>query len=146
MNRPGPCPTGLLHFSDRQNVVSAAAVQRPQPPPPAPATPGTAPPPPREIDIDSPDKLLACLDALDDLVHNAKRVPLTDERRINTEAVYELLDQARRDVPEAIKAAKWLFVEYRKAWSPSPGTDPGMVDVDLGLDLGLDGPPSAPPA
>ncbi len=108
------------------------AVQRPQPPPaapPGPAAPGTPPSPPREIDVESPDRLLASLDSLDELLQNAKHVPLTDDRRINAERFYELIDQARRDVPEAIKAAKWPFVEYRKAWS-APGDAPTAAGSD----------------
>jgi hypothetical protein len=58
--------------------------------------------------------LLDLIDALDDLVHNAKRVPLSDDRRINAERFYELIERARADVPPAVKAAKWLFRENRE--------------------------------
>src|SRR5690348_11037982 len=123
---------------DRIRAAVPGAVERPPPLPAPTRAPGTAPPPPREIDIESPDRLLASLEALDELVQNAKRVPLSDDRRINAERFYELIERARADVPEAIKAAKWLFVEYRQAWSPSTSTDTdtgtGMTDVDLNLD------------
>jgi hypothetical protein len=128
----------IYDLLDGIRAALPAAVQRPEPPPPLPAASGTPLAPPREIDIESPDKLLASLDALDELVQNAKRVPLSDDRRIDAERFYKLIERARADVPEAIKAAKWLFVEYRRAWSSPQGT--GMADVDLNLDLGLDEP------
>ena len=52
-------------------------------------------------------------------MQNAKRVPLSDDRRINAERFYELIERARADVPEAIKAAKWLFLEYGKGEPPA---------------------------
>src|SRR5437762_5564967 len=35
------------------------------------------------------------IDKLDDLVHNAKAVPLTDQVRIDREEIYDILDQMR---------------------------------------------------
>ena len=39
--------------------------------------------------------VLELIDKLDDLIHNAKAVPLTDQVRIDREAIYELLDEMR---------------------------------------------------
>ncbi len=119
------------------------AVQRAQPP--APVASGPPSRPPRAIFDDSPEKLLATLDALDDFVENAKRVPLSDDRRINPQRFYELIERARAGVPEAIKAAKWVFAEYREAWAAAEAdgpSEPGMADGDLNLnlDLGIDEP------
>jgi hypothetical protein len=47
--------------------------------------------------------VLDLVDKLDDLVHNAKTVPLTDQVRIDREEVYEILDQMRAAIPEEIK-------------------------------------------
>jgi hypothetical protein len=56
----------------------------------------------------------------------------------------------------AVRAGQWLLKEQRAgrlvardtAPSTPAATDPGtgMTDVDLNLDLGLDEPPSTPPA
>ena len=40
------------------------------------------------------------IDKLDDLVHNAKAVPLTDQVRIDREEIYDILDQMRATIPE----------------------------------------------
>jgi hypothetical protein len=52
--------------------------------------------------------VLVLIDKLDDLVHNAKAVPLTDQVRIDREEIYEILDQMRATIPEEIKQARWI--------------------------------------
>ena len=49
--------------------------------------------------------VLVLIDKLDDLVHNAKSVPMTDQVRIEREEIYDLLDQMRATIPEEIKQA-----------------------------------------
>jgi hypothetical protein len=49
---------------------------------------------------------LELVDKLDDLIHNAKVVPLTSQVRIEREEVYEILDQLRVAIPEEIKRAR----------------------------------------
>jgi ribosomal protein L32 len=49
--------------------------------------------------------VLVLIDKLDDLVHNAKAVPLTDQVRIDREEIYDILDQMRATIPEEIKQA-----------------------------------------
>ncbi len=58
--------------------------------------------------------VLALIDKLDDLVHNARAVPLTDQVRIDREAVYEILDQMRATIPEEIKQARWIVKERQE--------------------------------
>jgi hypothetical protein len=43
------------------------------------------------------------LDRLDDLVHNAKTVPLTDQIRIDREEIYDILDQMRSIAPSTMR-------------------------------------------
>src|SRR3954465_11455882 len=52
--------------------------------------------------------VLVLIDKLDDLVHNAKPVPLTDQVRVDREEIYDLLDQMRAPIPEEIKQARWI--------------------------------------
>ena len=47
----------------------------------------------------TPMDVLVLIDKLDDLVHNAKAVPLTDQVRIDREEIYEILDQMRATTP-----------------------------------------------
>ena len=46
------------------------------------------------------------VDKLDDLIHNAKVVPLTSQVRIDREEIYEILDQLRVAIPEELKRAR----------------------------------------
>ena len=55
--------------------------------------------------------VLVLIDRLDDLVHNAKAVPLTDQVRLDREEIYEILDQMRATIPEEIKQARWIVKE-----------------------------------
>jgi cell division septum initiation protein DivIVA len=53
--------------------------------------------------------VLVLIDKLDDLVHNAKPMPLTDK-----EAIYDILDQMRATIPEEIKQARWIVKERQE--------------------------------
>src|ERR1700722_10725455 len=55
--------------------------------------------------------VLVLIDKLDDLVHNAKPVPLTDQVRVDKEEIYDILDQMRATIPEEIKQARWIVKE-----------------------------------
>src|SRR6187455_1051459 len=55
--------------------------------------------------------VLVLIDKLDDLVHNAKQVPLTDTVRVEKEEIYDILDQMRASIPEEIKQARWIVKE-----------------------------------
>src|ERR1700750_2542164 len=58
--------------------------------------------------------VLVLIDKLDDLVHNAKAVPLTDQVRIDREEIYEILDKMRATIPEEIKQARWIVKERQE--------------------------------
>ena len=58
--------------------------------------------------------VLVFIDKLDDLVHNAKAVPLTDQVRIDREEIWEILDQMRATIPEEIKQARWIVKERQE--------------------------------
>ena len=58
--------------------------------------------------------VLVLIDKLDDLVHDAKAVPLTDQVRIDREDIYEILDQMRSTIPEEIKQARWIVKERQE--------------------------------
>ena len=57
--------------------------------------------------------VLVLIDKLDDLVHNAKPVPLTDTVRVDKEEIYDILDQMRATIPEEIKQARWIVKGLR---------------------------------
>ena len=58
--------------------------------------------------------VLVLIDKLDDLVHNAKAVPLTDQVRIDRDEIYDILDQMRATIPEEIKQARWIVKERQE--------------------------------
>src|SRR3954452_5756521 len=72
--------------------------------------------------------VLVLIDKLDDLVHNAKAVPLTDQVRIDREEIYDILDQMRATIPEEIKQARWIVKERQEmvaAGKRGPRRPPG---------------------
>ena len=58
--------------------------------------------------------VLVLIDKLDELVHGAKAVPLTDQVRLDREEVYDILDQMRATIPEEIKQARWIVKERQE--------------------------------
>jgi len=58
--------------------------------------------------------VLVLIDKLDDLVHNAKSVPMTDTVRVDKEEIYDILDQMRATIPEEIKQARWIVKERQE--------------------------------
>jgi cell division septum initiation protein DivIVA len=58
--------------------------------------------------------VLVLIDKLDDLIHNAKQVPLTDQVRVDKEEIYDILDQMRATIPEEIKQARWIVKERQE--------------------------------
>ena len=80
------------------------------------AVPGRAARSPRQpprVDWSHMD-VLVLIDKLDDLVHQAKAVPLTDQVRIDREEIYDILDQMRATIPEEIKQARWIVKERQE--------------------------------
>ena len=55
--------------------------------------------------------VLVLIDKLDELVRNAKQVPLRSEVRVDKEKLDDLLDQLRVTIPEEIKEARWIVKE-----------------------------------
>ncbi len=58
--------------------------------------------------------VLALIDKLDDLIHNARTVPFSDKVAIEREEIYELLDQMRSTIPEEIKQSRWIVKERQE--------------------------------
>ena len=58
--------------------------------------------------------VLVLIDKLDELVHGARPVPLTDQVRVDREKLYDILDQMRSTIPEEIKQARWIVKERQE--------------------------------
>ena len=71
--------------------------------------------------------VLVLIDKLDDLIHNARPVPLTDQVRVDREEIYDLLDQMRATIPEEIKQARWIVKERQEMLSEAKREAERMV-------------------
>ena len=58
--------------------------------------------------------VLVLIDKLDDIIHNARSVPLTDNVMFDREEIYDILDQMRSTIPEEIKQARWIVKERQE--------------------------------
>ena len=73
---------------------------------------------------ENPSTLLALVDALDDLIHNAKPVPLTPQVRVDSSEVYVILDRIREVVPEVLSGV-------RPGLEPAADPVPPATQVEL---------------
>jgi hypothetical protein len=71
-------------------------------------------------------EILVLIDKLDDALHNARPVPLTDQVRVDKEEIYEILDQMRANIPEEIMQAR-AIVE-REQTSGGAHAPSGAID------------------
>src|SRR3990172_13401528 len=58
--------------------------------------------------------VLVLIDKLDEIVNNARPMPMTDKVMIDREEIYDILDQMRTTVPEEIKQARWIVKERQE--------------------------------
>jgi len=58
--------------------------------------------------------VLVLIDKLDEMVQNAKSVPMTDQVRIDREEIWEIIDLMRSTIPEEIKQARWIVKERQE--------------------------------
>src|SRR5918999_1384084 len=72
--------------------------------------------------------VLVLIDKLDDTVHNAKPVPLTDQVRVDKEEIYDILDQMRATIPEEIKQARWIVKERQEMLAEAKRQAEGIVE------------------
>jgi superfamily II RNA helicase len=54
-------------------------------------------------------EILVLIDKLDDALHNARPVPLTDQVRVDKEEIFDILDQMRASIPEEMKQARYIL-------------------------------------
>jgi cell division septum initiation protein DivIVA len=60
---------------------------------------------------------LELIASLDDLVKKAKRVPFSDDVRVNQQQIRAMLDEIRAALPEEIKEAGWIVQERQELLS-----------------------------
>jgi len=55
--------------------------------------------------------ILILIDKLDDVLYNARPIPLTEQVRVDRKQVFDILDEMRATLPEEIKQARWIVKE-----------------------------------
>jgi cell division septum initiation protein DivIVA len=65
--------------------------------------------------------VLVLIDKLDDLVHNARAVPLTDQVRVDKEEIHDLLDEMRATISDEMKQARWIVKEREEMLTEAKG-------------------------
>jgi cell division septum initiation protein DivIVA len=58
--------------------------------------------------------VLVLIDKLDDQLHKARPVPLTDQVRVDKQELYEIIDQMRATIPDEIRQARWIVKERQE--------------------------------
>jgi F0F1-type ATP synthase membrane subunit b/b' len=58
--------------------------------------------------------VLVLIERLDELVRNAKAVPLSEQVRLDRDEIFELLDEVRATIPEEVRQARLLVKERQQ--------------------------------
>lgn len=58
--------------------------------------------------------ILALIDRIDELVANGRSVPLSAQRIVDAEKVFELIDEIRAQFPDELKQARWIVKERQE--------------------------------
>lgn len=58
--------------------------------------------------------IMTLLDKLEEVVTNAKRIPLGNKAIIDPEEIFEIIDQIRENFPQEIKEARWIVKEKQE--------------------------------
>jgi pantetheine-phosphate adenylyltransferase len=65
---------------------------------------------PREIEVD----VLVLIDKLDELVLNARGVPMSNQVRLDRDEIEDIISHMRATIPEEIKQARWIVKERQE--------------------------------
>jgi cell division septum initiation protein DivIVA len=71
--------------------------------------------------------ILARLQQMDELIQEAKSMPLSSSVLVNREEVLELLDAAKSELPEEIKQARWIVKDREELLAKARKTGESIV-------------------
>ena len=77
--------------------------------------------------------ILILIDKLDDLLYNARPIPLTEQVRVDRKQIFDILDQMRSTLPEEIKQARWIVKERGETGTNEPG-DRRLVQIAAAIE------------
>jgi cell division septum initiation protein DivIVA len=58
--------------------------------------------------------IMALIDRVEEIVDNAKGVPFTNQKMVEPDAVYEIIDEIRAQYPDELKQARWIVKERQE--------------------------------
>ncbi|MDZ4169344.1 MAG: ATPase [Coriobacteriia bacterium] len=58
--------------------------------------------------------IMALIDRIEEIVDGAKNVPLTSNKMVDPDAVYEIVDEIRAQFPDELKQARWIVKERQE--------------------------------
>lgn len=58
--------------------------------------------------------IMALIDRIEELIDNARSVPLTNSKLVDPEGIYEILDEIRAQFPDELKQARWIVKERQE--------------------------------
>jgi hypothetical protein len=58
--------------------------------------------------------IMALIDRIEELIDNGRNVPLTSQRLIDVEKIYEIIDEVRAQFPDELKQARWIVKERQE--------------------------------
>ncbi len=58
--------------------------------------------------------IMALIDRIEEIVDNAKGVPFTNQKMVEPDAVYEIIDEIRAQFPDELKQARWIVKERQE--------------------------------
>jgi cell division septum initiation protein DivIVA len=58
--------------------------------------------------------IMALIDRVEEIVDNAKGVPFTNQKMVEPDAVYEIIDEIRAQFPDELKQARWIVKERQE--------------------------------
>ena len=58
--------------------------------------------------------IMALIDRIEEIVDNAKGVPFTNNKMVEPDAVYEIIDEVRAQFPDELKQARWIVKERQE--------------------------------
>ncbi len=58
--------------------------------------------------------IMALIDRIEEIVDSAKGVPFTNQKMVEPDAVYEIIDEIRAQYPDELKQARWIVKERQE--------------------------------
>lgn len=58
--------------------------------------------------------IMALIDRIEEIIDGAKNVPFTNQKMVEPDAVYEIIDEIRAQFPDELKQARWIVKERQE--------------------------------